>query len=73
MKYRCHGRFSRPFAGNRFPTQIKNAFRVCDKRKAERQQINALASGIIVVNSQNGVHKTTEILQERYKFWQLAA
>lgn len=31
--------------------QNKNAFRSGDKRKAERQQINALASRIIVVNS----------------------
>jgi hypothetical protein len=40
------------------PPKIKNAFRVCDKRKAERQKINALALRIIVVNSQNGVHKS---------------
>ena len=31
---------------------------MCDKRKAERQKINALALGIIVVDSQNGVHKS---------------
>ncbi|PYS99453.1 MAG: hypothetical protein DMF63_11375 [Acidobacteria bacterium] len=56
--------FSRPFrvfrghysSAARF--KIKNAFRVCDKRKAERQKINALALRIIVVDSQNGVHKS---------------
>jgi hypothetical protein len=40
----------------RFRPKIKNAFRVLDSRKAERESSCALALRIIVVNSDDGVH-----------------
>ena len=54
----------------RFRPKTKNAFRVLDSRKAERESSCALALRIIVVKSNCGVHnrlklKLSKIIQEK--------
>jgi hypothetical protein len=48
-------------------SKIKNAFRSVRQTKGGTSRINALASGIIIVDSQNGVHykiKSGKIIQD---------